>query len=246
MLGLKKLEKKIVKRLKALIVLIVTSGMGLGGYASRDHPVMQKLLATIGVKISERPASPEDESFQDAEKRVLGAIVNQFDPFHKPGEFEVSIDKISLDDREFHSGREVDLEVRVVKYDAEGGRGAVVFDAKDNGRAKVAGKGPISVAWPDRPFKVEWKAGDEFDVEIWDRKGFKPTKKFVLETEDDGSFPLRSKEHTLGTDADGKTVRDPSANKIVLTAKRLSTPASSEREAPAVADRSGERRSTRR
>jgi hypothetical protein len=237
MFGLKKLEK----RAKAMILLALTGGVGLGGYANRDHPLVQKILGIIRQEVSKRPPAPGEPG---TGKAILEALIEQVDPFRKPGAYEVTIEKIRLDGQEFHAGRAVDLEVRVVKYTAEGGKGKVVWEGKaPAGRNEVAGRGPITVAFADKPFKVEWNEGDEFDVEIWDRKGFRPTKWFVFETEDDGAFPLRTKTHTLPTLADGKAVRNPGANTIALKARRVAEPPAS---TESVATRDRARTSTRR
>ena len=237
MFGIKKLER----RAKALILLALTGGLGLGGYSNRDHPMMRKILGIVREAISKAPAAPGESG---EGKSILNSLIETIDPFHKPGNFEVTIEKISLDGQEFRAGRAVDLEVRVVKYSAEGGKGKVVWEGKaPGGKPEVAGRGPIVVGWADVPFKVEWNEGDEFDVEVWDRKGFRPTKWFAFETEDDGSFPLRTKTHTLPTLADGKAVRDPAANTIALKARRIAESASPR---AAVATRADDRASTRR
>ncbi len=240
MFGLKKLEK----RAKAMIFLTLTGGVGLGGYANRDHPLMQKILGIVRDQISKQPAAPGEAG---TGKAILESLVERLDPYRKPGEYEVRIEKIRLDDKEFRSGHTIDLEVRVVKYDAKGGKGIVVWDAKaTGGRPNVAGRGPISGEWADQPFTVDWKEGDGFDIEIWDRKGLRPTKWFVFESEDDGAFPLRTKTHTLDTLADGKAVRDPSANTIVLKAKRIAAPQTDGKPTEAVAGRNASRGGTRR
>ncbi len=207
------------KRLRTLVLLALTGGVGMSGYANRDHPIMQQMLGYVREMVSKEPAAPGEPR---SGKAVLDSVVERIGPFHKPGEFEVTIEKITLDDKEFHAGHAIDLEVRVIKYDSQGGKGVVVWDGKNEaGRSLVAGRGPVTTDWADRPFKVHWKAGDGFDVEIWDRKGFRPSKKFVLETEEDHEFPLRTKTHILASMNDDKAVRDRSVNTITLKARRV-------------------------
>ena len=238
MFGLKKLEK----RAKMLILLALTGGVGVGGYANRDHPILQKVFCYVRELAAKQPSAPGESGSAET---ILESIVERLAPFRNPGEYEVTIEKLTLDDKEFHAGRSIDLEVRVVKYDAQGGKGVVVWDGKNSGgRALVAGRGPIVADWADRPFKVDWKTGDVYDIEIWDRKGFRPTKKFVLETEEDDGFPLRTQTHILESMSDTKTAHDRVDSTIVLKALRVAPvePKTTE----AVAERKGGRASTRR
>jgi hypothetical protein len=215
MFGLKRLKK----RVKALIVLFVTSFISAGGYVGRDHPIMQSILGSLGINLGttgQAGVNPETA------KAIITAVVDKFDPYRKPGEFEVAIEKLRLDDSEFQAGSTVDLHVRVVRYDSQSGKGVVVWDGREEGgRPHVAGKGPIVAGWPEKPFRVEWKEGVDFDVEVWNRKGLKATKKLVFESESDGSFPLRSKTHTFDIDASGKALRNPADNTIAFRATRL-------------------------
>ncbi len=251
MFGLKKLERKV----KALILLLLTGGVGVGGYTYRDHPIVRQLLGKAkeeaeanGIDV----AKVEDEA-KDALKAVaanlgkkaedeLGAVEKKVAAKaddNRPGTFEVAIAAVRVDPAEFGVGRSAELDVRVIRHGAKGERDSVVWEARATARREADDpKGPLELTWADRPFRVDWNPGDEYTIEVRDRKllGLSEPTWFALDLDDDGGFPLRSKTHRLDARADGQPTRDPSANAIVLKSRRVE-----DDPAPAVAEGEGRR-----
>jgi hypothetical protein len=236
--------KMLVRRLQGMFLLVLIAGLGVGGYIYRDTPLVRQLLGDAEKKIG--LTSLNSESLKDEAKAVLAKVVGEFEGENDsgPGRYEVAIAKVSLADIEFRAGKTVDLQAVVIRHDPRG-KTTTLWESKHAGeRLGVAGRGPITADWSDRPFEVDWKPGDEYSVELWDHKGLRPTRRFTLELDDDGDFPLRSKTHKLDTLADGRPVHDASANTVIIRSRRIGSLASSPE--PAVAKGEGGRRSTRR
>ena len=150
---------------------------------------------------------------------------------------------IRVDPAEFHAGRSAELDVHVTCHQ-KGGRDTVVWKGKATARANADSDGLLELGWTQHPFRVDWKSGDAYTIEILDRHFLgQESAVFALDLGDDGGFPLRSKTYPLKSRADGKPVRDPSANAIVLKSHRVDDGRSS---APAVAEGDHPRASTRR
>ncbi len=260
MFGLKKLERKV----KALILLALTGGVGVGGYTYRDHPIVRQLLGRAekeaeanGIDV----AKVEDQA-KDALKAVAGKLGREVEAkvgevekgvadkvdSARPGTYEVAITAVRVDPTEFRAGRSAELDVRVVRHPVkEGDEDTVVWQARATARATDDSDGLLELSWADRPFRVDWTPGDEYTIEVRDRKFLgREDKWFALDLDDDGSFPLRSKTHKLASRADGKPTRDPSANAIVLKSHRVEPAARDRAVEPAVAEGDHARRSTRR
>lgn len=241
MFGLKTLEQK----LKTLVLVGVAGGLGVGGYTYRDHPLVRQLLGKAdqvagqnGVDLTQVEAEAKD-----VVKKVVGEVartVEEADP-SRPGAFEVAIAAVRIDPAEFHAGRAADLDVRVIRHAPKGGDDAVLWEGRATARPDPESHGRLELSWADRPFRVDWKPGQEFTIEVRDRKllGLIEATWFKLDLDDDAAFPLRSKTYALDARADGRPTRDPSANAIVLKSHRIE-PASS------VAEGESPRRSTRR
>ncbi len=255
--------KGLVRRVQVMIVLAVTGGVGIGGYVYRDHPVVRQLLGLAEKGIEGIDASGlagvEAEAKSVLGRLVGGAAGKAKDDGHdgKPGRFEVTVADVRLDAAEFHARHAVDLEARVIRHDAGGGEDSVVWSSRT--REKGAGRdhagptepappGTVAAAWPDRPFEVDWTPGDEYTIELWDlTRPARPARWYALELGDDGSFPLRSRTHTLEAHADDKPTRDPSANTVVLKARRVGPGREPVVASTATGAEAGtERRSTRR
>jgi hypothetical protein len=252
MFGLKKLERKA----KALILLVLTGGVGVGGYTYRDHPIVRQLLgkAKEEAEANGIDVAKVEDAAKDALKVVaadlgkkaedgLGALekaaadkVN----IDRPGRFEVAVAAVRVDPEEFRAGRSAELDVRVIRHPAKGDD-SVAWEAKATARASDDTDGLLELSWAKHPFRVDWAPGDEYTIEVRDRKllGLSEPTWFTLDLDADGGFPLRSHTYHLARRADGKATRDPSANAIILKSHRLD-----DDPAPAVAE--GDRRSARR
>ena len=251
MFGLKKLERKA----KALILLALTGGVGVGGYTYRDDPFVRGLLGLAkkdaeanGIDVAKVEAQAKDalKSLATTVEAKVGAIekgVAAKADLSRPGTFEVAVAAVRVDPAELHAGRSAELDVRVVCHE-KGGRDAVVWKGKATARANPDSDGLLELGWTQHPFRVDWTPGDEYTIEVLDR-GFlgRESALFALDLGDDGGFPLRSKTHPLKDRADGKPARDPSANAIVLKSHRIEDAAAP---APAVAAGDHTRTSTRR
>jgi hypothetical protein len=260
MFGLKKLERKV----KALFLLVLTGGVGAGGYVYRDHPIVRQLL---GKAEQEAEANGIDVTkVEDEAKGIVKAVATDLGKKaedelgtvektvkakaddDRPGTFEVAIAAVRVDPAEFAVGRSAELDVRVIRHGAKGERDSVVWEAKATARANAEADGRLELSWADHPFRVDWTPGDEYTIEVRDRKllGLAEPTWFALDLDDDGGFPLRSKTHRLDARADGQPTRDPSANAIVLKSHRIDDASSDRTADPAVVEGDHPRRALRR
>ncbi len=259
MFGFKKLERKA----KALILLVLTGGVGVGGYSYRDHPMVRQLLGKAekeaednGIDVAKVKDEAKDvlkslaAKVQEGVEAKVGEVektVQDKVELARPGTFEVAITAVEVDPDEFRAGRSADLDVRVICHPAKEGRDSVVWEAKATARATDDSDGLLELSWATHPFRVDWTPGDEYTIEVRDRKFLgRETSWFALDLDDDGSFPLRSKTHRLASRADGKPTRDPSANTIVLKSHRVESADRDRTPEPAVAEGDHTRRPTRR
>jgi hypothetical protein len=250
MFGLKTLER----RAKVMILMALTGGVGAGGYLYSDHPVFRQILGKVRKEVdnpdmttAEIEAKVEEKA-KAALKTIVGGLSTGIAPDRTPGTFEVTVAEVRIDPKEFHLGPLAELEVRVVRHGAREGDDHLVWqgEAKAERARDDAGATTLTASWADRPFRVEWRVGDDYTVEVRDRRalGLAGSTWFSLDLEDDGSFPLRSKTHRLDTRADGKPARDPGVNALVLKSQRINSSAKSH-ENP-VAESPSDRRAIRR
>ena len=89
-------------------------------------------------------------------------------------------------------GHHVDLQVRVSKK-LTSGQVQSVWDSRYAGeRIALVGREPVTATWSDKPFQVTWQTGEEFSIEVWDRKAIFDKTLFLLDTTNgDREFPLR-------------------------------------------------------
>jgi hypothetical protein len=208
------------KRLVYFAIVLISGG-GAGGYAFQDHPVVQSLLNAIVGKSADGSAPTLDGTLVADVVDVLKAR----DSFSQPGLYQVSVAKVALDQKLFKPGHTVDIQARVRRLDANG-RDATLWDAKSFGsRLAVVGKDELTAGWPDRPFQVEWKPGDQFVLEVYDaRTGlFIEPRRFTLAQ--DGStaseFPLKSGDFPLEAAQKSDSPVNPRTNHVVLKTERL-------------------------
>lgn len=200
-----------VRRLRYLIVL-VTGGLGVGGWHLKDHPVVQQIIQ--GITQGDPDAPLLDGKIVE---KAVDAIQQHTDSFHAPGAFEVTVSAVKVDPALIRSGRAGDIQVRVRKRDAQG-RETVVWDSKKAGAqdAEATSKG---IGWPNDPFRADWNPGDRFSIDVWAGKGLLFTKHLETNLGETNEFPLRPGAHNLTLD--GQTLPASDANQIVFQSRRV-------------------------
>jgi hypothetical protein len=214
-----------VRRLRYLIVLI-TGGLGVGGWQLKDHPVLQRILQSVAEADPDKPLLDGD-----VVKEAVKALAHH-DSFRDPGAYEVAVPKVKIDPALIRTGHLNDVEVRVRKRD-ERGREFVVWDSKKAGAPTVSeGKGGATAGWPGASFRVNWTPGDRFTVDVWQGWGLVSTRHFEAEIASDDGFPLRSGAQDLKLT--GQEIAPSDANQIVFESRRVG-------DGPAEAPRTAER-----
>ncbi len=222
-----------------VIVLIGGGGAGVGGYAFQNHPLVQSLLSAITGDSADglgAGATPDGS--------LVTEVVDALKPresFSQPGLFQVVVAKVDLDQKLFKPGHTVDIQARVLKLDPAG-RSVTLWDAKAFGsRLAVVGKDELTAGWPDRPFQIEWNAGDQFVLEVYDgRTGlFIQPRRFTLARADQSTaeFPLKSGDFPLEPSQKSDSPVDPRTNHVVLQSQRLRDLRAAERSPAEVAER---------
>lgn len=203
------------KMLFGLIALVFGGGTGLWGWIDPDAPVIGALLQQFKGAASSESGNPSP---------VLSILAPR-DPFLQAGTFEVAISKVTIDPAELREGHHVDVQVKVSKKTV-GGQLQPIWDSRYAGdRVSLVGRGPIVAEWMDRPFHVAWVPGEDFVVEVWDRKAFFDKSIFLLNTSNgDREFPLRPDTTTFAHLANGRRTGNPAANSIRVDAKRVNDP----------------------
>ena len=224
------------RRLVYFAILLI-SGSGAGGYAFQDHPVVQSLLNAIVGKSADGSAPTLDGTLVTD---VVDALKPR-DSFSQPGLYQVTVANVALDQKLFKPGHTVDIQARVRKVNGAG-REATLWDAKSFGsRLAVVGKDELTAGWPDRPFQVEWKPGDQFVLEVYDaRTGlFIEPRRFTLAQDSSAAteFPLRSGDFPLESAQKSDSPVNPRTNHVVLKTERLRNLSSASQGPTQVAER---------
>jgi hypothetical protein len=217
--------------------IVLISGGGAGGYALQDHPVIQSLLSLVTGQSADGSAPSVDGSLVTD---VVDALKPR-DSFSQPGLFQVTVAKVALDQKLFRPGHTVDVQARVRKLDATG-RDTTLWDARSFGsRLAVVGKDELTAGWPDRPFQVEWKPGDQFVLDVYDaRTGlFIQPRRFILAQDSSSAteFPLKSGDFPLESAQKSDSPANPRTNHVVLKTERLRDLRSPDRGPTEVAER---------
>jgi hypothetical protein len=203
---------KLSRLLLGLLALVFGGGTGVWGWIDPEVPVIGAILQKL------RSAAPTDST----NRSPVLSILSQRDPFTIPGAFEVTIAKVTIDPAELRDGHHVDVQVKVSKKTAAG-QVQLLWDSRYAGdRVFVVGRQPIAAAWADRPFQVVWQPGEDFIVEVWDRRAFFDKSLFTLTTTNgDREFPLRPDTATFAFLTNGRRTSNPSANSLRVEAKRI-------------------------
>lgn len=161
--------------------------------------------------------------FMNPDLPVVGPLVRKFftvgaEKLDKSGVYTVKVTSVVLSPEEFSEGENLDIQVTVEHVDAEG-KSKTLWESKQYGARKAkVGKDPLTATWTDRPFEMEWRAGDKLLVKVWDRAGLGSTEVCVWEVAGSDSFPLKGA-HTFEK-VKGKTPRPGGTNQIVFEAER--------------------------
>jgi hypothetical protein len=221
----KKQKPSLLKRLFYLLAFFCGSGAGLGGWAFKDHPRAQALWTLVTGK----PAAAEDAR-ADAlglEGSLVREVTEALEPhadFCTTGVYQVTIRKVELDPALFQRGHTADIQAKVHALDAHG-RDTTLWDSRSYGeRLAVVGRDELSAGWPNRPFQVEWKPGEQLVLEVYDRKTalFMPPKSFTLAASDRAvsEFPLKTGDFTLQPVGKVDASADRCKNHAVLRSQR--------------------------
>ena len=230
MFGRKKKKPSLLKRLMYFILLL-SGGGGIGGYAFKDHPMVQALVTAV-------TGNPAGASPSDVEKSLVGGVADllkQGPDFSQPGVYRVTITKVELAQGAFKPGQTVDIQAKVTRRDGRG-EDSVVWDSRSYGeRLAVVGKDSLTAGWPNRPFQVEWSPGEVVFLEVYDRKPhlFAPPRRFTLSSSNGSAdFLLKTGDFTLAPEQRVDSSVDPRLNHIVL-ASELAGGLKPARQAPA-------------
>lgn len=208
-----------------LIMLITGSGAGAGFWQFRDQVV--SVLRAVGVPIN-----------AESELPILSAIAERGDAllrrvnYTSPGRFEVVVKEVELPAGAFSTGSTLELELRVLRYDPQG-RETIVWDTSGLPRRSiVVGPGAVVASWEKYPFRLTWSPGDKLAFEVWNRRGLRPAKLFVLPGREDDAFPFQTGSPALARwSRSGIGEPDPVAS-VTFETTRLAT---NDAEAPRVA-----------
>ena len=214
-------RKSPFQRLIYFVVMIVTGGSaGLGGWALKDHPTIQALIAMVTGKDKDSAAVGTDLE-NKLSSVVAGVIQNDA---RQPGLYKVKISEIRLDPQLFKAGHTVDIQARVVKIDGQAHE-TVVWESKTYGEnLAVVGKDDLTAAFVNRPFEIDWSPGDKVVVDVWDRKGIIfERRELKMALPEPGVFPLASGTHALEVRGRNGSELDSELNRIVLQSQRVSS-----------------------
>jgi len=215
-------KPSLFKRLTYLLLLATGGGAGVGGYALKDHPTVQAIWTLVMGKPAGDDSTALDGSLVSDALDALKPKPR--DDFRRPGIYQVAIKKVELDRALFKAGHTVDIQARVHKLDSRG-RDTTLWDSTPYGeRLAVVGKDELSAGWPNRPFQVDWKPGEQLLLEVSDRKTglFAEPKRFTLASSDSaaGEFPLKTGDFPLEPAQRPEPPVDPRITHVVLQSER--------------------------
>jgi len=220
MFGSRKKKPSLLRRLVYLIVLL-SGGSGVGGWLFKDHPAIQAAWTLVTGK----PADEAAKDVDDTLKAAVAGVINPADSFAEPGTYQVSIPKVHLDPALFRAGHTVDIQARVLRVDPRG-TDTTLWESKSFGeQLAVVGKDELVAGWPNRPFHVAWKPGQQIVVEVFDRRPglFVEPRRFIFSTSDVElhAFPLKPGTFPLEPTQMPDPPTDTRNNQIVLQSERV-------------------------
>lgn len=157
---------------------------------------------------------------------VIGPLVSGFFEkgaagLNKDGVYTVQIDQLVLDEQEFDTGENLDIQVIIKRVNKEG-KEETVWDSRRHGANKrKVGTDTLNFTFSATPFEIAWRSGDQLTVEVWDYAGIGSSREAWFRTSaTDKEFKL-SGTQTLTLLKDGDTPRNPrvgGTNQIVFKA----------------------------
>lgn len=208
------------RRILYFVVMAATGGSaGIGGWLCKDYPQLQPIIALfLGQPDESGRASDFKDPIEAAGETVKGMFAESS---NRPGVYQVKIDSVQLDPKAFTPGRTVDIQAQVRRIDVDGAE-SVVWESRTFGENfAVVGRDELSAHWSNRPFEIEWRKGDRFLVEVWDRKaGLFSARSFRMARREVDAFPLGSGEFALEPEGRARPGADSSRNRIVLASRR--------------------------
>lgn len=228
-------KSPLVRRVIYFVVMLMTGGgAGVGGWLCKDYPQLQPIIALLLGQPGEGEATLEGEVPQ-LKSAIKSAVVGAFSSSASgPGVYRVKLDSVHLDAKSFTTGRTVDVQARVRKIDAREVE-SVVWESRTFGEnLAVVGRDELSASWSNRPFDVEWRPGDRFLVEVYDRRAglFSSSQTFRMARRDSDGFPLASGEFALEPEGRIRPGTDPSQNRVILASQRTGDSAGRVEQAP--------------
>ncbi|MHC4841002.1 MAG: hypothetical protein ACYTDT_08635 [Planctomycetota bacterium] len=184
-------EKKGNGKTVAIFLLLVVVGGFIAGYVNRELPIVGPTVTWI-----------------------MGKASSGLD---KTGEYEISIENLTINHEEFKKGESVELRVIVIQLNSEGDE-ILEWDSDDFGEVdREAGKDSMTADWKHTPIKkILWRDGDQFIVTILDGG----EDLCVWKTDPKAKeFPLNS-EHMFDR-VRGQKMRMGGVNSITFSAKRV-------------------------
>lgn len=138
----------------------------------------------------------------------------------RSGVYEVAVDNVTLSPHEFKEGENLDIQVIIYRVDAEGNETRIWRSEDFGARRAVVGKTDLTASWSDRPFEMNWTAGESLRVRIFDLAPLLGRDELcVWDIPGGPAFPFSGK-HTF-EQVKGKNVRAGASNHIVFRSKRV-------------------------
>jgi hypothetical protein len=232
-----KKKPSLLKRMFYTILLVSGGGAGVGGWAFKDHPVVQAIWTAMTGK-------PADEDVADLDKTLVSDVVGILKPgtdFRRAGVYQVTINKVELNPVLFKSGHTVDIQAKVSKRDPRGHE-AILWDSRTFGeRLATVGKDDLTAGWPERSFQVEWSPGEEILLDVSNGKTglFAAPERFSLASAGSapGEFPLKTGDFPLEPARKPDRPLDPRISHVVLKSERVGDSTQRRQDRPQVAER---------
>ena len=214
-------KRPLLRRVLYFLLMIMTGGTaGVGGWCFKDYPELQPILALFLGRVDDQVQV--DEPRPGGLAKAKAVLVDVFSRIpNRPGVYTVRIDEVRLDPAQFTKGHTVDIQARVRQVD-EQGRESIVWESKTYGEnLAMVGRDELSANWSNRPFEIDWRAGDQVIVEVWDRRAglFSPTR-FTMARPGPNAFPLASGTHALEVASRSRSAAESDLNRIVLDSRR--------------------------
>jgi hypothetical protein len=199
--------------LKAILPLLL-GGAGAGGYTFKDHPVVAALVRQITGQ-----AKPGDPTVAEAIAQKIAAV--KPDPFTKPGDFRVELTQIAIDPATIGATDSTEVRVVVVHYGDDAKREVLWQSPAPATRYRMRGQDTWVAAWEDASFSFRWLPGDRVVVEVWERRGLRPSKVFEYASASKERLPLATGDHPLTLTLKGAKPFPTEANTVTFDTRPI-------------------------